>query len=108
MRTHRFVGVLVAACIGLSSCGTFFSRGWGAHPFGRYPFQAVAADAVMIASLFESKVDIGGADVPGWNLMLWGLFSLPVDLVADALASPVDAIAWAFGVKKKDDPPARQ
>jgi hypothetical protein len=93
--------LLLPWVLSASSCGTMFSRSQD-HTFGRYPFEAVAKDGVMISRCFEPKVQVGGADLPGYTLTLWGLFSLPVDLVIDTLALPVDLVAWACGNHKND------
>ncbi len=73
-----------------SGCGTLLSRGEGSF-CGAYPFEAVAADVVMIAGQFDQ-------DQEAW--ILRGLVSLPFDLVVDIALAPIDLVAWPFGHRK--------
>lgn len=68
--------------------------------FGRYPFAGVANDFVYISRLFDRPREMWGMSASGPLFTFWGLLSLPIDLVVDTLASPLDCIAWANGVEK--------
>lgn len=96
--------LLMAACfVALAcvpACGTAFSRGSGVA-VGAYPFQAVAIDGYFISKTFNQPEDFMGMTATGPLFLLWGLVSLPVDLVIDAILLPIDLGAWMLGAYKQ-------
>ena len=66
--------------------------------FGGYPFQAVEADCFLMSRVGQEP--LAEFPVPGGILFLGGLSSLPVDLVVDLAAAPIDCVAWIFGFHK--------
>lgn len=98
----RSIGIRLACAVPLvivSGCGSLFSRGMGA-PFGGYPFEAVALDAVFICSVGGPGQQVLDQWMTGDVLFFWGLLSLPFDLLMDTIMLPVDLGAWACGHHK--------
>ena len=90
--------VLLAICFaGVAGCGTFVSRNQPTV-FGAYPYQAVADDGLLFADTVSGDNHCSGADI-GLVLVLT-VVSLPIDICADTILLPVDAICWANGKKK--------
>ena len=90
---------LLLAGVASTGCGTAFSR--SRHDFlGAYPFEGVAADALMVVGVINPDNEA---------VALYGLISLPIDLVVDLVLLPADLVAWAFGQSKarprRDDAP---
>lgn len=75
------------------------------RPAGAYPFAAVWTDGLMVGQMFSGRVVFRSFDMSGVEVGLWGVVSLPVDLVLDAVLLPVDLVCWAFGARKDMDPP---
>ena len=91
--------VLLAALASLTlpACGTLVTRLGDGPVFGAYPFEAVVLDVGLVGGAFGAEKNTQSrADGEAWM----GLVSLPFDLVLDAVLTPVDLVAWAFGVRK--------
>ena len=59
----------------------------------------------MIGQMFNGPVAFPSFDMSGIEVALWGIVSLPVDLVLDAVFIPADLVGWAFGAEKHRGPP---
>ena len=99
MKLTLALPLIVASGAMLASCGTIYSRG-GGEQFGRYPLQAVATDLYFISKTFEPEQEFMGLAANGRLFLLLGLVSLPVDLVVDVVAAPLDVVAWILGAHK--------
>ena len=96
--------IFVVAAISVSACGTLTTRR-PVRPVGAYPFAALWTDGLMIGQMFNGPVAFGSFEMSGVEVALWGVVSLPVDLVVDAVFLPVDLVGWAFGARKHMGPP---
>src|SRR5262245_10930256 len=102
MRPRLLLAAL--ASVTLSGCGTLWTRCMNDTPVvGGYPFEAVVIDVWGIGDSLdrafsaESRQDPHAHhDAEFWMFLL----SLPVDLALDAVLTPVDLVAWAFGATK--------
>lgn len=91
--------LLILAASSVSACGTMTTRS-PARPIGSYPFGALYVDGIMIGQMFQERVVFPSFDMSGVEIALWGIVSLPVDLVLDAVFLPADLVGWAFGAEK--------
>ena len=77
----------------LSGCvGTIITRadGEGSNIIGAYPYQAVYSDCVVVANPRDG----------GWRFSVFGVLSVPLDIVIDSVMLPFDLVAWPMGLHK--------
>ncbi len=94
--------VSMAALLLSSGClGTYVSR-TGSYdkgdPVGKWPYQAVVQDAVVIVEPIrnddERRMEMAR------TFAIYGLLSIPVDVVCDTVGLPVDLVLWLWGFQK--------
>lgn len=93
---------LLALALLSTSCGTVLTRTRG-DVFGYYPYEALVADARLIGYGlgFDIEIQGHGDRMTADDGIGGGLISLPIDLVLDTIALPIDLVAWAFGCDKR-------
>lgn len=95
-------GAVLSLALLSTSCGTVLTRTRG-DVFGYYPYEALVADAKLIGYSLGFDIAIEGTlnRTPADDGLTAGLLSLPLDLVLDTIALPIDLVAWAFGGDKR-------
>lgn len=98
------IGTALLITVSLLSCGCLgsyvsrTSRDDKGDTAGKWPYQAVAQDLVVIAEPLRNKEE--------WRremantFALYGLVSIPSDLVCDTILLPVDLVLWPWGFEK--------
>jgi uncharacterized protein YceK len=91
MKQRLFLMCMIVPLLSGCVSGTHLTRVANpGHFAGKYPFEAVAVDIASLSGDANPILDVG----------VWGLLSLPLDIVIDAVLSPADLILWPFGVEK--------
>ena len=101
-------GMVVGGCLPITvlllSCGclgTYVSRTEcldKGNVVGKWPYQAVAQDVVVIAEPFRNNDELRREAAR--TFAVYGLVSIPVDLVCDTVVLPVDLVTWPFEFQK--------